>query len=158
MSHQASMKRTAQKFCRRVTFGVGLATLKAVVIRHAMLVAVLVASSAGAAQSPDPLPGMPPLIDPHDVYAAARPGRLSPVVRSFPERVYVPNSGRNTVDVIDPHTFKIIDHFPVGRQPQHITPSYDLRTLFVLNDLGDSLTRIDPATGHVLDTIAIKDP
>ena len=40
--------------------------------------------------------------------------------------------------MIDPKTFKIIDHFEVGRQPQHVTPSYDLKTLWVLNDLGDS--------------------
>jgi YVTN family beta-propeller protein len=109
-------------------------------------------------QSVDALPGMPPLLDPHDVYAAARPGQLSAVVRNFPERVYVPNSGRNTVDVIDPKTFTIVDHFDVGRQPQHITPSYDLKTLWVLNDLGDSLTRIDPATGRRLDTVKVKDP
>jgi YVTN family beta-propeller protein len=107
---------------------------------------------------PPLLTGMPPLLDPHDVYAATRPGQLSPAVTGFPERVYVPNSGGNTVDVIDPHTFKIIDQFPVGRQPQHITPSYDLKTLWVLNDLGDSLTRIDPATGHALNTIDVKDP
>jgi YVTN family beta-propeller protein len=100
----------------------------------------------------------PASIDSRDVYAAGRPGNLSPAVRSFPERVYVPNSGRNTVDVIDPRTFTIIDHFKVGRQPQHITPSYDLKTLWVLNDLGDSLTRIDPATGRKLDTVSVKDP
>jgi YVTN family beta-propeller protein len=39
-----------------------------------------------------------------------------------------------------------------------VTPSYDLKTLWVLNDLGDSVTRIDPATGHKLDTINVKDP
>jgi YVTN family beta-propeller protein len=83
---------------------------------------------------------------------------LSATVRGFPERVYVPNSGRDTVDVIDPHTFKIVDHFTVGRQPQHIVPSYDLKTLWVLNDLGDSITHIDPATGRKLETIDVKDP
>jgi YVTN family beta-propeller protein len=93
-----------------------------------------------------------------DVYAASRPGNLSPAVRGFPDRVYVPNSGANTVDVIDPHTFAIVDHFKVGRQPQHVTPSYDLKTLWVLNDLGDSLTRIDPATARKLDTVSVKDP
>ena len=124
----------------------------------ALLVPLLAASSSAGAQSVAPLPGMPPLLDPRDVYAADRPGNLSPTVRSFPARVYVPNSGRNTVDVIDPRTFKIIDHFKVGRQPQHITPSYDLQTLWVLNDLNDSLTRIDPATGHKQDTVKVKDP
>ena len=75
---------------------------------------LLSAPSPLRAQNADPLPGMPPLLDPHDVYAAGRPGHLSAVVQGFPERVYVPNSGSNTVDVIDPHTFKIIDHFAVG--------------------------------------------
>jgi YVTN family beta-propeller protein len=93
-----------------------------------------------------------------DVYAAARPGNMSPAVQGFPDRVYVPNSVKNTVDVIDPHTFKVIDHFRVGRQPQHVTPSYDLKTLWVLSDLGDSLTRIDPATGQRQETIPVKDP
>ena len=98
------------------------------------------------------------MIDPHDVYAANRPGKLSAAVAGFPERIYVPISGRHRVDVIDPHTFKVVDQFEVGRQPQHVTPSYDLKTLWVLNDLGDSVTRIDPATGHKLDTINVKDP
>lgn len=111
-----------------------------------------------AAQSAGPLPGMPPLIDPQDVYAGARPGQFSPNVKGFPELVYVPNSGANTVDVIDPHTFKIVDHFPAGKEPQHVVPSYDLKTLWVLNDLGDSLTRIDPSTGKVQETRKVDDP
>jgi YVTN family beta-propeller protein len=56
----------------------------------------------------------------------------------------VPNSGSNTVDVIDPATFQIVGHFSVGKQPQHVTPSYDLKTLWVNNDQGNSLTPIDP--------------
>jgi YVTN family beta-propeller protein len=104
------------------------------------------------------LPGMPPIVDPTDIYSEARAGMLSPAVRGFPDRVYVPNSGSNSVYVIDPKTFKVIDHFAVGRQPQHVTPSFDLKTLWVLNDLGDSLTRIDPATGREGETIFVKDP
>jgi YVTN family beta-propeller protein len=107
---------------------------------------------------PGGLAGMPPVVDPSDIYSQARAGMLSPVVRGFPDRVYVPNSGSNTVDVIDPKTFKVIDHFAVGRQPQHVTPSYDLKTLWVLADLGDSLTRIDPATGQKGESIFVKDP
>src|SRR5665213_1991722 len=113
--------------------------------------------AAASAQTSD-LPGMPPLVDAKDVYAGARPGNLSPVVKGFPDRIYVPNSGSNTVDVIDPHTFKIIGHFAVGKQPQHVVPSYDLKSLWVLNDLGDSLTRIDPATGEKRDTVPVIDP
>ena len=90
---------------------------------------------------------MPPVLDPDDIYSETRPGRLSRVVKDFPERVYVPNSKSNTVDVIDPKTFKIVDHFDVGLLPQHVTPSWDLKTLWVLNNIGNTVTRIDPATG-----------
>ena len=115
--------------------------------------------SAQSAVAPHgPLLGMPPLLDPLDVYAADRPNRLDPAVLHFPSLVYVPNSGSNTVDVIDPRTFKIVRHFRVGRQPQHVVPSYDLKTLWVLNDLGDSLTRIDPATGKKGATLRVEDP
>jgi len=104
------------------------------------------------------LPGMPPPLDPLDIYAADRPNRLDPAVLHFPSLVYVPNSGSNTVDIIDPKTFKIVKHFPVGRQPQHVVPSWDMQTLWVLNDLGDSLTRIDPATGKKGVTLRVEDP
>jgi len=120
--------------------------------------ALLVVAAKARTQGADSLPGMPPLLDPRDVYAANRPGNLNPAVSGFPERVYVPNSGSDTVDVIDPKTFKIIDHFAVGKQPQHVVPSYDLKTLWVLNDQGNSLTRIDPATASKLDTIPVADP
>jgi YVTN family beta-propeller protein len=125
--------------------------------RIACLLALLVVPWQVGTQSGD-LPGMPAALDPKDVYAATRPGRLSPVVTGFVERVYVPNSGSNTVDVIDPHTFKIVDHFAVGKEPQHVAPSYDLKNLWVLSDLGDSATHIDPATGRMGATINVKDP
>ncbi len=69
------------------------------------------------------LPGMPPVQDPRDIYAADRPNLLSPVVANFPTLVYVPNSESNTVDVIDPKTMKVVSHFPVGKQPQHVVPT-----------------------------------
>ncbi len=101
---------------------------------------------------------MPPLVDKNDIYAGARVGNISPAIKDFPARVYVPNSVSNTVDVIDQKTFKIIASFPVGNQPQHVVPSYDLKTLWVLNDLGDSLTKIDPVTGEKKETIPVIDP
>jgi YVTN family beta-propeller protein len=103
-------------------------------------------------------PGIPPLLDPDDVYAADRAGMLAPAVRRFPSRVYVPNSESNTVSVIDPATYKVIDEFPVGALPQHVTPSYDLKTLWVNNDEGNSLTPIDPATGRPGRSIPVADP
>jgi YVTN family beta-propeller protein len=104
------------------------------------------------------LPGMPPVLNSEDIYAADHAGQLSPVVKSFPSYIYVPNTGSNTVDVIDPKSFEIVRHFKVGRQPQHVTPSYDLKTLWVLSDLGDSLTRVDPVTGNKRETVKVKDP
>jgi DNA-binding beta-propeller fold protein YncE len=122
-----------------------------------------VTSTSGAAPTrpaagPAGLPGMPPVLDPDDVYSATRPGRLSPVVRRFPARVYVPNSGGGTVDVIDARTFRRIRRFAVGRVPQHVTPSWDLRTLWVGNNQGNSLTAVDPATGRPGRTVRVADP
>lgn len=101
---------------------------------------------------------VPSLLDPHDVYAADRPGRLAPAVRKFPSRVYVPNSESGTVSVINPNTYKVVDQFPVGDNPQHVVPSYDLKTLWVNNDLGNSLTAVNPATGRPGRTVPVTDP
>ncbi|MGW1160671.1 YncE family protein [Streptomyces sp. NPDC002513] len=104
------------------------------------------------------LPGMPPVLDPGDIYSADGPGRLSDAVRDFPSRVYVPNTNSDTVTVIDPTTYKVLDTIPVGRQPQHVVPSWDLKTLWVNNDLGNSLTPIDPRTGEAGKPVAVHDP
>jgi YVTN family beta-propeller protein len=105
------------------------------------------------------LPGVPPLVNKLNVYAADRVGNLSPVVRNAKPYVYVPNSDSNTVDVIDQRTFKIVRHFAVGALPQHIVPAYDLKTLYVTNDNGNSLTPIDPNTGRPsAQTIPVDDP
>jgi YVTN family beta-propeller protein len=104
------------------------------------------------------LPGMPAPLSPTDVYAADRPGQLSPVVRGFPSRVYVPNTLSDTVSVIDPATYKVIETLKVGSQPQHVVPSWDLKTLWVNNDLGNSLTPINPATGKLGTAVDVHDP
>jgi YVTN family beta-propeller protein len=116
------------------------------------------ASTETPQQVDRPLAGMPPLIDSQDVYAAARVGRFSAGVKEAVARIYVPNSGSGTVDVIDPATFRIVDHFAVGREPQHVTPSYDLQTLWVVADKGNSFTRIEPRSGRHEAPIAIADP
>ena len=72
--------------------------------------------------------------------------------------VYVPNSQSDTVDVIDPHTYRIVEHFAVGALPQHVVPAWDLRTLYVTNDTGNSLTPIDPRTGKPGTPIPVDDP
>jgi len=42
--------------------------------------------------------------------------------------------------------------------PQHITPSHDLKTLYVNNDVGNSLTPIDPLTARPGRPIPVDDP
>src|SRR5581483_4325515 len=115
------------------------------------------AERAPVSGPPSTAPG-PPSPSPTDVYAADRPNQLSAVVASFPSRVYVPNSVSNTVDVIDPVTMTVVDHFPVGEEPQHVVPSYDLKTLYVAADKGNTLTPIDPATGRPGTPIPVEDP
>jgi len=100
----------------------------------------------------------PPALDPRNVYAADGAGMLSARVRADPALVYVPNSGSNTVDVISQRTFKVIAHFAAGALPQHVTPSWDLRTLYVTNDEGNSLTPIDPRTARPGRPIPVLDP
>ncbi|WP_432172513.1 YncE family protein [Streptomyces sp. Tue6028] len=104
------------------------------------------------------LPGMPPVLNPKDVYAADRPNKLSPVVKDFPSRVYVPNTNSNTVSVIDPKTYRVVKTIPVGTQPQHVVPSWDMKTLWVNNDKGNSLTPIDPKTGKAGKPVPVHDP
>jgi YVTN family beta-propeller protein len=91
-------------------------------------------------------------------YAFDGAGMLQGAAREARPLVYVPNSHGATVDAIDPHTFKVVEHFAVGMLPQHIVPSYDLTTLYVTNDLGNSLTAIDPRSGKPARTIRVDDP
>ena len=80
------------------------------------------------------LPGMPAPLDPHDVYAADRPGQLSPVDAHDPAYVYVPDTNSDDVYVISQLTMRVVRVFAGGNEPQHVVPSYDLRTLYVTAD------------------------
>lgn len=109
---------------------------------------VLPSSSAGAgpAAARPPGPGPPPPAV--DVYGHTRAGMLSPAVAGDRELVYVPNLGDGTVSVIDQASLKVVDLLKVGREPQHVVPSWDLRTLWVNNNRSNTLTPIDPRTGR----------
>ncbi|MFL6114692.1 MAG: hypothetical protein ACJ786_25560 [Catenulispora sp.] len=115
------------------------------------------AARSGGALQPAALAGMPPY-DPADLYSFDRPGMVSPVIASALPRVYVPNTESDTVTVIDPANFHVIETLKVGRQPQHVVPSWDLKTLWVNNDLGNTLTPIDPFTGKQGAPVAVHDP
>ncbi|MCA1820717.1 MAG: hypothetical protein LC644_02785 [Pseudonocardia sp.] len=106
----------------------------------------------------DVLPGMPLLADPHNVYAAAGAGMLSGAVREDRPLVYVPHTNSGDVWVIDPATFTVIARYPVGRQPQHVVPSYDMRTLYATDDRGHHLLSFDARTGLPSGQIPVIDP
>jgi len=108
------------------------------------------------------LAGTPPVIDAHDLYSEARAGNLSAAVARALSRVYVPNVRSNDVYVIDPAAGKVVDHFKVGLNPQHIVPSWDLKTLWVTNNAegtrDGSLTPIDPLTAKAGKAVPVDDP
>ncbi len=108
------------------------------------------------------VPGMPPVIDAANLYSETTTDKMSAATAGALTRVYVPNLRSNDVYVIDPATFKVIDRFKVGINPQHIVPSWDLQTLWVTNNAegrtDGSLTPIDPKTGKPGKAIPVDDP
>ena len=110
----------------------------------------------------DVLPGMPPVVDRTNLYSETAPDRFADVTRDDLTRIYVPNRAGGTVSVIDPATKKVVDTYPTGRDPQHVTPSWDLKTLWVNNNAegrtDGTITPIDPNTGKPGASIAVDDP
>ena len=122
-----------------------------------------VEGTAPAVASPvQTIPGMPAVANPDNLYSETAVGHIAPEVALDPARVYVPNLRSNDVYVIDPATNKVVDRFPVGKSPQHVVPSWDLRTLWVTNNaegtIHGSLTPIDPRTARPGPSIAVDDP
>ncbi len=118
--------------------------------------------AADAARSIQTVPGMPPVVDANNLYSETRSVKLSPVVAKHLSRVYVPNRSSNDVWVIDPESLKVVDKFKVGVHPQHVVPSWDLKTLWVNNNAegrtDGSVTPIDPITGKPGKNIPVDDP
>jgi YVTN family beta-propeller protein len=105
---------------------------------------------------------MPPVVDPTNLYSEATAGKLSAVVAGVLPRVYVPHVKSNDIYVIDPATMQVVDRFRVGVNPQHVVPSWDLKTLWVTNNAegrtDGSLTPIDPTTGKPGKPVHVDDP
>ena len=122
------------------------------------------AAPAAVAQdaTPQTLPGMPAVVDPLNLYSEVAAGKFSPAVAADLQRIYVPNLRSNDVYVVDPSTLKVVDRFKVGIGPQHIVPSWDLRTLWVTNNAegrtDGSLTPINPLTGKPGKALPVDDP
>jgi YVTN family beta-propeller protein len=120
------------------------------------------AATAASGSAVATLPGMPPVVDPANLYSETSATHLSPAVRNALPRVYVPNVQSDDVYVIDPVTLKVVNRFRVGLNPQHVVPSWDLSTLWVANNAegrsDGSVTPIDPATGKPGKPIPVDDP
>src|ERR1051326_773040 len=103
----------------------------------------------------------PPVVNPQNIYSETIAGKLSPATAGALSRVYVPNIKSGDVYVIDPATFQVVDHYVVGGNPQHVIPSWDLKTLWVAGSaerkLSGILTPIDPKTGKPGTTIKVPD-
>ncbi len=93
-----------------------------------------------------------------NVYAGTGANAFAPEAEKARPLVYVPNSRGASVTEIDPKTYQVVRTFPTGKIPQHVVPSYDLKTLWVANNSGNSLTPIDPRTGQEGAQIPVDDP
>src|SRR5262249_17997525 len=132
----------------------------------AVALAVSIAAFAQTpAKGPAPVvtvPGMPPVPDSSNLYSETAASKLSPALAQDLARVYVPHIQSNDVYVIDPATFSVVGKFKVGLNPQHVVPSYDLRTLWVANNAENttkgSLIPVDPTTGKPGKAIPVDDP
>ncbi len=124
--------------------------------------ALLVLAAARPAAGVETVPGMPPVVDPTNLYSETRADKLLPALAALPLRVYVPHLKSNDVWVIDGATLRVLDRFRVGVNPQHVVPSWDLKTLWVTNNAegrpDGTLTPIDPVTGKPGPAVAVDDP
>jgi DNA-binding beta-propeller fold protein YncE len=106
----------------------------------------------------DGLPGMPPVTDPHNVYASAGAGMLSAAVQAAKPLIYVPHTKSGEVRVVDPTTFATVGTYRLGGELQHIVPSWDMTALYATDDTGNKVVPFDPATGTPGAAIPVTDP
>lgn len=108
------------------------------------------------------LAGMPPTVHRENLYSEAGAGRLSAALRHVAPLVFVPEIRSDEVSVIDPKRLRVVARFPAGRNPQHVVPSYDLRTLWVAGSAAPghgkgSLMPIDAISGQPGRSIRVPD-
>jgi YVTN family beta-propeller protein len=154
--------------------GAVLVAVVAAVIAAALPADVLaqageMAAAPPADQSPPPAAAvppvagqMPPVVNPANVYSEAAAGHWSPAVAGALPRVYVPNVLSGDVSVVDPATMRVVDRFKAGHNPQHVIPSWDLKTLWVASSVDGrrfpgSVMPIDPTTAKPGRIIMLRD-
>ncbi len=92
------------------------------------------------------------------VYSHTGVGQMSPAVANAKNYVYVPSNDAGSVTVIDQATMQIVNHYNVGKLPQHVVASWDLTTLYATVSDSNRLVEIDPATGDKGKSIPVAAP
>lgn len=94
----------------------------------------------------------------NNVYAGAGAAMLRASVSHDPAYVYVPDSTGTHTTVIDQRSRQVVRVIRSGQLSQHVTPSYDLRTLYVDASAADRLVAINPRTARVERRIPVRRP
>jgi len=126
--------------------------LFALAVLAAVIALVWVVTERWRVSQPHPLAGMPPVVHRENIYSEASAGHFSAATAGALPRVYVPDVKSGDVFVIDPAKMRVMGRFPAGRHPQHVVPSYDLKTLWVAGSAAPgrgpgAVMPIDPKTG-----------
>ena len=101
---------------------------------------------------------MPPVVG-RNVYAAADSAAMSAKVAREPAYLYVPNSyGAPVTTVIDQRTHKVVRRLRTGPLSQHVTPSWDLSTLYAEASAANELVAINPHNGRIAGRISVPRP
>ncbi|MDC6176982.1 YncE family protein [Ralstonia solanacearum] len=75
------------------------------------------------------------------------------------EVVTVLNSGDASVTLIDKDSRKVLETFPIGKEPHHLIVTPDEKSLIVANAVGNELVFLDPLTGKIQQRVPrIDDP
>src|SRR5262245_9582249 len=119
-------------------------SLSLVMLSHRLTAQATRVSSVSPSESSS---AQPASTDPTNIYAGTASGHLTEEARRARPMVYVPEGGAGSVAMISPTTYKVVHSFLTGVLPQHVVPSYDLKTLWVLNENSNTVTPIDPVTG-----------
>jgi YVTN family beta-propeller protein len=128
--------------------------MKKLLLINSLAALLLLTPAANAAD----LAGMPKVLDSKNIYAADTPNNFSDAVKGDAALIYVPNTLSNTVQIYDQKTYKLVRRVKVGKEPQHVVPAYDLKTLYANSDKGNSLTPFDAKTGKPKPKINLLDP
>lgn len=113
-------------------------------------------SATVAAPFRHPLPGMRPILR-SNVYAATYARGARDAGTDDPAYLYVPNAD-GTTTIIDQRSKRIIRTLDSGSLSQHVSPSFDMKTLYVNASVANHLVALDPGDGTTSRILAAPRP